>query len=56
MRWKPKTVGVRKALAKEGKGSWEQRSLSQQVYWQKTYTRLLGSGQFPDNNRITAKQ
>lgn len=57
MRWKLKTVGVRKALAKEGKESWEQRRLSQQVYWQKSHTGLLGSGQFPDNNsRITAKQ
>lgn len=50
-------MGVRKALAKEGKESWEESRLSQQVYWQKLHTRLLGNGQFPDNNsRITTKQ
>lgn len=47
-------MGVRKALAKEGKDSWEESSLSQQVYWQKSHTRLLGNGQFPDTNNDKA--
>lgn len=47
-------MGVRKALAKEGTESWAESRLSQQVYWQKWHTRLLGSGQFPDNNHHRA--